>query len=278
MAFTDFCNVFVSAHEDGFNKILRHMAEQRPTLFNYGTQWFANATGRLCHEIRAHPEVTRRGNPLITVEDPLPIPGTNGLYGVDFCIQLVEANIDFFPENSANLPGELDPLPRQHVALHARFCVGIRCPNPRLAEDIGDGLANEPPKDPKDERPGDAPRPPITPIPGEKVQCFCLDIYATLQLERLVVSGIEHIVLRLEGFEIVDIKPEELENALECYVAAVLRVGILPKMRIAVDTMAFELGAFMTLTAGLTPISANVPHNPAVEDDQAKLFIDLGVS
>ena len=119
---------------------------------------------------------------------------------------------------------------------------------------------------------------PITPIPGENVQCFCLEVYATLRLERLVVSGVGHIVLRLEGIEIVDIRPEGLENALECYVAAVLRVGILPKARIAVDTMAFELGEFMTLTAGLTPISSNVPNNPAIEDDQAKLFIDLGIS
>lgn len=278
MALTDFCNVFAAAHEDGFNKILEHMKRQRPSMFNYGTQWFANATGRLCHEIRAHPEVTRRGNPLITIEDPLPIPGSNGLYGVDFCVQLVEAKIDFHPGNTFALPSELGDLKEQHVALAARFCAGIRCPDRRLAQDIGDALADKPPKDIKDDRPDDQPRPPVIPIPGEHVECFCLDVFATLRLERLVVGGVEYIVLRLDGLEIVDIRPEGLENALECYIAAVLRVGILPKARIAVDTMAFELGEFMTLTAGLTPISSNVPHNPAVEDDQAKLFIDLGIS
>jgi hypothetical protein len=230
----------------------------------------------MCQEIRAHPEVTRRGNPLITIEDPLPIPGSNGLYGVDFCVQLTEARIDFHPGNTVNLPPELDPLPRQHVALAAKFCAGIRCPDARLATDIGDAIATAPPR--TDDRVDDRPRPPITPIPGENIQCFCLEVFATLRLERLAVGGVEHIVLRLEGLEIVDIRPEGMENALECYVAAVLRVGILPKARIAVDTMAFELGSFMTLTAGLTPISSNVPNNPAVEDDQAKLFIDLGIS
>ncbi|WP_375690374.1 hypothetical protein [Pseudooceanicola sp. LIPI14-2-Ac024] len=277
MAFTDHSNLYASVHEDGFNLILRHMQQQRPSLFNYGSAWFAASPDRLCHEIKAHPEVLRRSNPLVTVEEPLPIPGSGGAWGVDFCVQLTEAQIDFHPETVNALPPELRPLDPQMLSLHAKFCVGIRCPDLEFAERIGDDIASREARDDR-EKPDDAPRPPLRPIPGREVKCFCLEIFAKLRLERLNVNGVEHIVLRLRGFEIVDIRPQEMEDALECYVQTVLRVGILPKARIAVDTMAFEMGDFMTLTASLTPLSADVPNNPAVEEDEARLFIDLGIS
>ncbi len=61
MAPTDHCNVFGSVHEDGFNKILHHVMRQRPSLFNYGTRFFAVRPERMCRRIEAHPEVFRRG-------------------------------------------------------------------------------------------------------------------------------------------------------------------------------------------------------------------------
>lgn len=103
-------------------------------------------------------------------------------------------------------------------------------------------------------------------------------MYAVLHFDRISVNGMEYIVLRLDGFEIVDILPNDLESGLECYVATILRVGILPKIRIAVDTMIFEVGGILNLSAGLTPISNDVPDNPAIEEDQVKIFVDLGIS
>lgn len=277
MALTDHCDVFGSVHEDGFNKILHHVMRQRPSLFNYGTRFFSLRPERMCREIDAHPEVFRRGNPLITVEDPLPIPGTGGRFGMDFCAQLTSAKIDFHRGNAINLPPELAPLQQQTAALAAEFCVGLACPNPERAEVIGDAIADEEARGKDGQGDNDErPRPPVQPIPGEEIICFCLEVFATMRIVRITTDSGEVLVPRLSGFEIVDIRPEGLENALECYVATTLRVGILPKLRFAVDTMIENMGEFMGLTPALTPISANVPNNPAIEDDQIKVFVDMG--
>lgn len=272
MALTDHCDVFGAVHEDAFNRIFGHLMRQRPSLFNYGTRFFVTNPQNMCHEITPHPEVLRRHNPLMTHEAPLPIPGTGGLYGMEFCAQLVEAKIDFHPQ-SMRLPPELDPLPEQQASLSARFCVGVLCPDKKYTERIGDALAKAA-ADPKDDP--DGPPPVITPLPGERVHCFCLEIFATLRIERVRDQSGDVLVPRLEGLEIVDLRPEGLENALECYVATTLRLGILPKMRFAVDAMIAGLGSFMGLVPALTPLSGDVPHNPAIEDDQLKLFVDMG--
>lgn len=273
MSLTEHCNVFGAFHEDGFNKIVEHIMRQRPSLFNYASLYFATRPDQMCRKIVVHPEVIRRANPLITIEDPLPIPGTGGHYGVDFCAQLAEARIDFHPGNAIGLPPELSPLGPQQAALSATFCVGLACPDAKRTEFLGDLLASEKSRDSdnKDQRPT------IQPIPAEHINCFCLEVYATLHLARVVSNGSEFLVLRLDGFEIVDIEPKGLEDALECYVATILRVGILPKIRLAIDTLTFEMGSFLTLNAKLTPISADVPNNPAIEDDQIKVFVDLGI-
>lgn len=274
MAFTDHCDVFGAVHEDGFNQIFFHIMRQRPSLFNYGTQFFAAQPGRMCRRIEVHPEVRRRGNPLVSVEDPLPIPGTNGRFGMDFCAQLTEAKIDFHPGNQISLPRELDPLPEQTAALSATFCVGLSCPGRERTQALGDTLAEQAERD--DEQQNDGPRVPIQPIPGDQVLCFCLDIFATLRIDRINTASGEMLVPRLEGFEIVDIRPENLENALECYVKTILRVGILPRLRFAVDTFIEGMGSFLGLTPALTSISSDVPNNPAIEDDQVKVFVNLG--
>lgn len=35
MAFTDSSDLFASFHEDGFNRLISHVMQQRPSLFNY---------------------------------------------------------------------------------------------------------------------------------------------------------------------------------------------------------------------------------------------------
>ena len=76
MGFTDNCDVFASFHEAGFNRIVGHVERQRPSLFNYATAGLATDTSRLCEVTRPHPIVGVRTNPLVTIVDPLPIPGT----------------------------------------------------------------------------------------------------------------------------------------------------------------------------------------------------------
>lgn len=238
--------------------------------------FFANQPDQMCHKIESHPEVLRRGNPLISIEDPLPIPGTEGRLGMDFCAQLTDAAVDFHRGNKFDLPPELAPLKEQTAALKAKFCVGLSCPNAEIAQRLGDALAERADRDDDKPRDEEQPRRPVVPIPGGKVICFCLEVFATFRIARLNTASGDVLVPRLMDFEIVDIRPENLENALECYVETILRVGILPRLRFAVDTFIENMGDFLGLTPALTPLSADVPNNPAIEDDQVKVFVNLG--
>lgn len=280
MALTDHCDVFGAVHEDGFNRIFRHIQRQRPSLFNYATRAFATRPELMCREIEAHAEVARRNNPLVTIEDPLPIPNTDGRFGMDFCAQLTKVALDLHPASEFDLPPELAPLGSQTTALAAQFCVGLSCPDRERAEAIGDLLAEERDRAGGDadgrDRPDDTPRPPPVPIPSDTIICFCLEVFATLRIARLRTQEGEVLVPRLADFEIVDIRPEPLETALECYVETILRVGILPRLRFAVDTFIEDMGSFLGLTPALVPVSGDVPNNPAIEDDQLKVFVDLG--
>ena len=171
------------------------------------------------------------------------------------------------------------------MALHAEICGGIACPDRSIQDRYGDTFEHPPikipgqdEKDPagKDERGRE--RGPIVAIPAKEVECFCLQLFAVVHLEILRTATGEQLAIRLDGVEIVDIRPEGLENSLECYIAATLRVGVLPRVRIALDTMIFELGKFATLAISPTPTSGAVPRNPALEEDQIKVFINVGVS
>ena len=275
MPLTDNCDVFGAVHEDGINAIARHITRQRPSLFNYGTRFFQLRPERLCHKIDAHPEVIRRSNPLITVEDPLPIPGTNGMYGLDFCVQLTKLMIDFHPGNVIALPPELAPLCRQRLALVVEACAGILCPDRKVVDAVGDDIASQTPprKDDKDQRdPRETPKLPPRPLPGEEVHCFCLGVFAVAHAERLIVGGREFIVVRLDGLEIVDIKPDGLESAPSNATSPRSSGWRSCRSSESRSIRWSWTSAISQLTIGPTPISAAVPNNPAVEDDQLKVF------
>ena len=67
-------------------------------------------------------------------------------------------------------------------------------------------------------------------------------------------------------------------TSIECYVATTLRIGVLPRIRIALDTFDFDLGQFGGLSVSATPTSAALPNSPAIEEDQIKAFISVGIS
>ena len=126
MAFTDHCDVFGSFHEEGFNRIIDHIRFQRPSMFNYATQAIADNPALLCQPIVAHPRLNQHGNPLVTIIDPLPLPGAN--FALNFSVQLVDVKIDFHPANVVTLPAELSPLGVQRFVISLRVCAGIGCP------------------------------------------------------------------------------------------------------------------------------------------------------
>lgn len=284
MAFTDNCSLFGALDEEGINLVVRHVMRQRPSLFNYATAFVRDRPHLLCEKIDPHPWVIARGNPLVTVEPPLPILGSNGSVGLNFCFQLVKAEIDFHPGGVFNLPPELaPPLQEQHFAFHVRVCAGLGCPSRRLIGDLADLV--DFPADPRKEqvpghdRPEDAPKPPPKAIPTDNLECFCLDLFVTAHVEIVGPAGNERLVGKLDGLEIVDIEPKGLENSIECYLRMLIQIVILPRLSFAMKAIVFEiLDGLATVTLKPTPVSAAVPHNPAIEQDKLKVFIDMEVS
>jgi hypothetical protein len=291
MAFTDHCDLFASLHEEGINRIVRHVQRQRPSLFNYGTDFFADDPRRLCEKVEVTQDVINRHNPIVSREPLIPVPGTNGLFGVHWCLQVSKLEIDFHPGNVFTLPPELaPPLGAQRFALHAKVCAAIACPNQKLvdryanlvaaqqdaaektglrpfgiARDVAANDARQPGKDP----------PPMVPLEPEGVDCFCLDVFA---VGRVAITSSNKLALFLDGLEIVDIKPDGLESSLECLIVTTLRLGLLPKLRPSLDNIVFKLGSYATIGLSPTPVSAQVPNNPDVANDAVGIFINATIS
>lgn len=287
MGFTDKCDIFASFHEDGFNRILDHVRLQRPSLFNYATADVARNTKMLCKAIPAHPIVAIRNNPLVTIVDPLPIPGTP--YGINFAVQVVDLRIDFHKGDEFALPPELGPpLKPQRLAIKLTVCGGLGCPPADIVNQFIPPPADSKPKGPKDERPNPdrpPPRPDLIPLPTRQLLCFCVEAFAVGGVRIATYNGRPYLEPFVDQIEIVDIKPTELENNLECYIGLVLKLSVLPGLRILLQHAPLNLTQGATdlfpqpTNVVLSPVPASgvVPNNPAVEDDQLKVFIKAGV-
>lgn len=281
MAFTDHCDIFASFHEDGFNRIIDHVRRQRPSLFNYATADVARNEKLLCKSIPVHPVVDLRKNPHVTIADPLPIPGTH--YGVNFAVQLAGLQIDLHPGKLFALPPELNPpLKEQRLAIRLELCGGIGCPERELVDRL-----IPPPRPPGRATDGPDPREgPVIALPTRQLHCFCLEAFVTGGVRVATYGGKPYLEPFLDGVEIVDIQPQGLENSLECYIALLLRLVVLPGLRILLERAPLNLTQGATdlfpqptnVTLSPTPVSAALPDNPAIEDDQLKVFIQAEVN
>lgn len=267
MPLTDFSDLYARVHEDGINNLIAHVRRQRPSLFNYGTPAFTANAKLLCEPIVAHPEVVNQGNPLVAKLDYLPIPGYEGPYGIEFFFQLTSLELDFHPGNKFSLPPELNPpLAEQRLALAAKVCAGIPCPDPRTLERL---VLEIPTK--KDKERQETKEKQGLPFDTKNINCFCLEIFGTAGFRYVGNPGDEYLDLFLGGLEVVDIKPTGLENSLECYVATALKLGILPKLRIAVKDLVLDNEDYY-FSISPSPISANIPFNPSIRNDAVHVY------
>ncbi|MEJ5252377.1 MAG: hypothetical protein HPY54_15865 [Chthonomonadetes bacterium] len=294
MALTDRCDIFGSVHEKGINRIVRHLMRQRPSLFNYGTAFFLRNPNLLCERIQAAPEVLQAHDPLLSVQDPVPILGAAIPLGLNWCLQFTDLQIDFHPGNVFHLPNELGNLPAQRLALRMRGCFGLDCPSEEFIREILPQVEAEEVAQrgkevfgTKERQPAAPEREPIV-LPTRKLQCLCVELFAVLHFEWGTIPGNpqQWLKLRLDGLEIVDLGPAPLEEMAECYIRAVLKLGILPRLSVPIEAMVLNITELMrkqglaigeTITLQPTPVPAGVPNNPAVEDDRLKAFINLVV-
>ncbi len=273
MAFTDKCDLFGAVDEKGINLAVQHIMRQRPSLFNYATQLVASNPELWCVPVEVQQTVIDRGNPIFTVEDPLPLVGTNGLIGLNFCLQLTKMEIDFHPGNVITLPPQLTPpLGAQHFALHAQVCGGIGCPPKDI---LRFHVPVDTPQFTTAARIAQPPRQIV--IPTRDLECFCLDLFAVCHIE--ITGPVGHQLLRpiVDGIELVDITPEGLENSLECYLKMLLQFVLLPRLSLAIEIWIFDIPDLFSLAFSATPAPAEVPFNPAIEEDQLKVFVNLEV-
>src|SRR5262249_39042566 len=128
------------------------------------------------------------------------------------------------------------------------------------------------------------PAPAVQPIPSANVICSCLDVFGIGHFEWGTVGSFPEQCLktRLDGLEVVDlvtVPPSTLEDMLECYLRLVLRLGVLPRLIVPMESLVLDItrmlqnsGATIGQHVTVVPaaVSAGVPNNPAVEDDQLK--------
>ena len=246
MAFTDNCDLYGALNEDGINRVIWHIMRQRPSLFNYATAALAENRRLWCHRSDATEDVYKYANPLFKIVGPLPLLGANAPpLAIDFIAQLTNAKIDFHPGNTIALPDELaPPLREQHLALHFRFCAAIGCPPQQMIDQI------PVPRDPAEQR--NPNEPPI--VLSGPPNCVCLDVFATGHVERQFIGGREALLLKLDDMDIVDIKPEALEENIICYLKTTVNAVLREKLTIALRTFMFSFPLF-----GLATVNSVTP-------------------
>jgi hypothetical protein len=273
MAFTDNCDLYGAVHEDGVNRVIGHLMRQRPSLFNYATADVAANQELWCSFVKHTDDVTKYGNPLFTVMPPLPVLGTDSPpVTLGFCVQLTKAEIDFHPGNVISLPPQLNPpLQSQRLALHFRVCGAIACPDPKDLDAI--------PVEPTPSRITTHVPERLPPIQLRgRLKCFCIDVFVVGHVERAFIAGQQTLLSKVDGIEIVDIKPDELEGNIECYLRTAVTLVLRQKLAIPLSTFFISFPLFGMGTVLLTPTpNPPVPNNPAVEDNQVKAFITMTV-
>ena len=256
------------------NKIVRHVMRQRPSLFNYATPDIIANRELWCQIPDFTVDVTKYGDPVFTELPYLPVIGSDSPpIGLGFTVQFVRFRVDLHPSSVITLPPELGPsLPAQHLALELRVCGAVACPEPKTLDAIP--VPKPTGKDP--DRPNVPP--PLVPVPG-RLDCFCLDIFLVGHVEREYIAGEEKLVAKVDGVEIVDVKPDKLEASLECYLRTTVHTLLRQKLAIAWETFFIDFPLFGLGTVSLSPTpNPPVPHNPAIEEDQLKAFVTMAVS
>jgi len=233
MSLTESAAVFASVHENALNDILSAFCTDRPRFLVYGSPSFVPVT--------TTSETTMAA---------IPFPGVPG--GIQWRIRLAAPHVDLFKQTDA-LPPELKLGPGQFSArLGVELCLDcgrIKIDPHPPRDKFGLTASNDRPKDPGKD----------VGHPLRELTCCKLKVFATGRIVHvLTTSGEDAISFEVNGAEIVDINPNDVEAVLECLLFMILQ-AVLAEIRLPLR--ALRVGAFqLVLTQG-----------PLVEDDQIKV-------
>ncbi|MGD9533017.1 MAG: hypothetical protein AB7V56_04510 [Candidatus Nitrosocosmicus sp.] len=267
MSLTQNCDIYVAIKDEGINRTIKLIMQQRPSLFNYGTNDLNSHPDVVCNPIDSHDSVKTSGNPLLTPIKPVPIFGSIPNAYLPACFQINDFKIDFHKNDQFTMPSEISLNPQQ-LSVYAKISVGLGCPTAEELKDfleaikIYSGIKNF--------------RREIF-IPTKNLNCFSLEFFTTISMK----LSPNEVKLVLEDFEIKDLAPIGMENMIECYVMLVAK-SMLPQIG---GTLLTEMLKSRKLpdppdpsapevTIKISP-SIQVPNNPASEDDQFKLFVNI---
>ncbi len=232
MSLTQAENVFASINEDALNDVLTAFCTDRPRYLVYGSPSFVPAT-----------TVAETTMPAIA------FPGVPG--GIQWRVRLTIPRVDLFQQTTP-LPPELSLSPGQFsLSLRVELCVECRRLriDPRPPRDkFGEGQPGAG-NDGRQSR-------------GEPI-CCRLDVFAVGHLELVMTSsGEEAVTFAVDGIEIVDITPNELESVIECVLFMILQ-AVLADIRLPLR--ALRAGAFQLVLI----------QGPLIEDNQIKVRGDF---
>jgi hypothetical protein len=274
--YTANCDLYAAVNEVGLNLIARHIMRQRPSLFNYASAYVAQHPRLACAPVDATSDVYLYKNPLFTVEPPLPLLGTDAPpVALNYSAQLTKAEVDFHPGNVITLPAEMNPpLAAQHFAMTAGIDAGIIC----AWDELGSIEPWAPGQKPGSDRPTPPSSPPEVPA-GGPIDCFHLDGFVIGHASIQQPFGPPTLFVEVDAVDVPDIAPPGMKAAIDCYLRDTIQMVLREKLNFPlVHTFFFDF-AFLHLP-NITVVPAPnppVPNNPAIEDNQLKIFIDFEV-
>ncbi|MBA7525597.1 hypothetical protein ES705_17750 [subsurface metagenome] len=268
MALTDDSDIVIIVHEDALNRIIKSLMFYRPSLFNYATPSIIANEKLHCIQIDHAPDIAK----IFSEEEPLPVPGSNKLYKLEYCFQISDVVIDFYPRSSIVLPDEIGTFSQHMLSMKAKVCGAIACPGEALLTfpPVPDPLTQDDIKEGKE-----LPEPTVLPV--EKLDCFCLELYALcgINLSKVNNSDEYRTSVQMHDIEIVDITPDNLESNLECMIMTMFHLVISPKMALMIEKQTFEIfnGAYVSFKPAETGL-----RNPTIDNDELTLLIDMEVT
>lgn len=255
--------------DDAVNRIINFLHARAPYLFNYVAPSVrlqaddaGNVTGFVdnwltCSEAAPDPPP---GVPRYRRIPPIPLPGI--AVKLPCSIQLIDLNIDFHPSDAVALPVELvPPLADQRFAIQAMVQFGLACVPASAVKTTNLRFYTH-----------DIPVTRLPVLPVESLHCFLVQVFAVGHLTVTGAAPAQQIKLEVDGIEIVDISPGGFEQAVECYLVAMLKGAILPQLVLALQTIPVKTLGIQSVTPTLT---GGLPNNPAIEQNKLRVWLDL---
>jgi len=271
-------DIYGAVTDDALNRVINLAHARAPFLFNYvaptiqlqfdpagnfiGTQdvWLACAP--------VPDSLLGPGVPKFRRVPPFSLPGIP--IKLPYSVQIIDVTIDFHPGDQISLPAQLlPPLRNQNFALKVLLLFGLAC--------VDDALVEAAIRQQTAARMFVPTRLPVLPV--TTLECFTLDVYAfgRLTVQSTPAPGpypLQQVRLAVDGLEIVDIAPTGLEGAIECYLKLMLKGYILPQVVLGLQSLVVS-----TLGITLTPhLTHGLPNNPAIEQDEIRVWLDVDVT